>query len=270
LKVLPSWEVQFEILGAPMATFDPGEVKRVLDGKFGIRWIRSSDFEEYRVSRSLAWNVELIFIPSAIRCFLVGYDQDARALLEQGLEWLSAAIENERPADYVADDTESTRYFDLASCRWLLKGERDEVSLRKAVDHSNRYLSTVQEDLKELSLRLARYVEAGAFREAILHLEKDCGLVRSFPASLSAITSDAQLELAIGWNEAQARFPRADVSAAGERFLRRNMNAWLTSGQMQHAVDWLRIVARLSGASLPSPGDLVRKCYEYMDAKLKR
>jgi hypothetical protein len=201
----------------------------------------------------------------AVQCLLVGYDEPAMQLLERSLQWLHTAInELERPQIYEPDGTEAFRYQNLAICNWLLHGEHDTDSLRRFVEHEDRFLSgsEVGQDKVSMCFVLPAYLDAGSYQRALELFANTPGL--SPPRILSSIRNEGQMSYVICRHWLGQQFTEAEVTSAVDKFLTRNVEGWLSNGHFVRAAEWMKIVQWRGGKAGLSAKDALLKCYDYL------
>jgi len=246
-----------------MKIFDPAEERRQLDGDVGYRVVLDFDFEESRSVGGLASSASAYLI-DAIYALLVGYDDPAQQLLKRAFDWVTIAIkEGETPRDYGPDGTEALRYGTLAMCNWLLHGIHDGDSLRRSVEHEERFLmrERLGRDRTNVSLTALSYVDAGAYQVA---LERLAAARFSAPKFQNAIRSEGQMCYVICRHRLGLEYTEAQVASATERFLKRNMNTWLLDGVPDRAAQWIKVVHWREGTAGISPKEAVMMCYKYL------
>jgi|SRR5215471_1215792 len=246
-----------------MKIFDPAEERRQLDGDVGYRVVLDFDFEESRSVGGLASSASA-YLVDAIYALLVGYDDPGHQLLKRAFEWVTIAIkEGETPRDYGPDGTEALRYGTLAMCNWLLHGIHDADSLRRSVEHEERFLmrERLDQDRANVSLTALSYVDAGAYQVA---LERLAAARFSAPTFLNAIRGEAQMCCVICCHRLGLDYTEDEVSSATERFLKRNMNSWLLDGVPDRAAQWMKVVHWREGKAGISPEEAVLMCYKYL------
>jgi len=209
-----------------------------LTGDLGYEFDLSSSFEAAKSAGGLGSSARS-FINSAIKCFLVGYDDPGRRLLEKAERWLEVAIEsNEQPQRYFADGTEAIRFYDLALCRWLAHDAHDVDSLKRSIEHRERYFDKATKiDRIEFVLVLPEYVDAGSFGAASRRAH---GLWGSGKIQL-------ELAAAIAISDEQSR----NISGLKQidTLLDTRMPEWLGRGQFDLAAKWLKVARWLPNKS---------------------
>jgi len=153
------------------------------------------------------------------------------------------------------------RYETLAMCNWLLHGIHDADSLRRFVEHEERFLirehhAREQDRSSPFSTELhrCRSVRSGA------------GPARSSsilaPKSLNAIRSEGQMCYVVCRHRLGLEYSEGEVASASKRFLKRNMNTWLLDGVPDRAVQWMKLVHLQEGTAGISPKEAVLMCYK--------
>src|SRR5262249_17915093 len=175
-----------------MKVFDPASERKKLAGVEGYAIPLGFDFEEFRSEGALASGATG-YLNDAVYCLLVGHDDPARQLLKRAFDWVTTAIrEQEKAKDYSPDGPEALRYETLAMCNWLLHGIDDAESLKRSVEHSERFLirERLGRDRTEVSLTAVTYVDARAYQ---VGLDRLTSAGFSAPKSLASIRSEGQM-----------------------------------------------------------------------------
>jgi hypothetical protein len=118
-------------------------------------------------------------------------------------------------------------------------------------------------DKIEIGLTLPSYVDARAYAEALVRFD-DAGMKP--PVSLTRVRSEAQMSYVLCRHYLTGECGRAEVDMAIRKFLKYNVNAWLTEGDYLRAAQWMKI-AHWSGEETPlSARKAVLACYDYLAA----
>ena len=245
-----------------MLMFDPTQCKRSLDGDVGYTWKLGRSIEDAARVGGVASTANAR-LHTAIKCILVGYDEPARQLLTQAHEWLTRAIrEREQPRGSSQEGVEAARRLDLALCNWLLNDEHDGADFRSYVENQERFLnaSSLGRDKSEISSTMFRYVDAGAYREA---LARYAGAGLTPPASLSAIRTEGQMSYVL-CRHLLGEDSKSEVQRALQAFLRRKINLWLIDGHALRAAEWMKIAYWNGGQPKIMAKEAVLKCYDYL------
>ncbi len=220
------------------ARFSREEAKASLTGDVGYEFDLSSPFEAARSVGGLASSARS-FVNSAIKCFLVGYDDPGYQLLEKAEQWLEAAIEsNEQPRRYFEYGTEAIRLYDLALCRWLAHNAHDIDSLTQSINFRERYFDkATKSDRVEFVLVLPEYLDAGRFDEAMRRTQ---GLWKS-----GRLPPEVEAAAAIANGQGEEIVGRKLIdSLLGVR-----IPEWLARGHFDVAAKWLKVAHWLPSKS---------------------
>lgn len=248
-----------------MTTIDPVAWRELLDGPTGSGWMLARSFEHVRSVGGLASSADA-YLNEAIRCILVGYGDQAQALLQRAFEWLTAAIcDDERPRVYAPGGTESQRHLNLALCNWLLKGEHDAENFAGFVRYREQFLdgSKLATNKSEIGLTLPSYVDAGAYREALVRFFR-AGFVP--PESLALARGEGHLSYIYCRHRLGEEYDAQEVDAVTKSFLNRQLNSWLASGHFLRAAEWLKISYWLGDESQSSAWSTVLRCSNFVTA----
>ncbi len=248
-----------------MEVFDPVDERRLLDGKTGYARLLNRAFEEMRDAGGLASSAR-VQLNKAVQCLLVGYDEPAKALLARAQEWVTIAIrDDERPGTYTRGGTEGNRHLTLALCNWLLQGKHDSENYAHYIEHYDPFLIREKHIRNKMliGLTLQCYVDARAYTEALARFDY-AGMKP--PASLARIRSEGQMSYVLCRHYLTGEYDRAEVDMAMRKFLKYNVNTWLTNGHYLDAAEWMKI-AHWSGEETPlSVRAAVLACYDYLAA----
>ncbi len=242
--------------------FDPIKTKHELDGDVGYEWSLARDFDKSRSLGGLSSSANA-YLNMAVKCLLVGYDRPAQQLLKKAFNWLTTAIrDEERPRAYAAKGTEARRHLDLALCNWLLHERQDRESFCLYVENYEEFLSAsgLAQNKAEISFALPHYVDAGAYRQALARYA-NAGM--SPPESLASIRTEGQMSFVFCHYRLGEKYSAMDVELATEKFLKRNVNAWLIDGHFLRAAEWMKIIHWQEGIGVTAPQVLL-KCYDYL------
>jgi len=245
------------------ARFDPIRKREFLLGDCGYEWSLSMSYDYAKAENGLA-AVANSNLSTAIECILVGFDEPAERLLKRSVEWVKTAIAmGERPHRYFANGTEALNRYTLAMCNWLLFDSHDLDSYQQFVEYEDRYLTGTKagKSRVEVSFVLPGYIDAGAFQRALEIFERTPGL--SPPKSL-ALRSEAHMSYVLCRHHLGLQYSRDEVDSTTDKFLRRNLNAWLSDGGWERAAAWMKIVHWNMRSPRPSARETLLKCYEYL------
>ncbi len=239
-----------------MKIFDPIAQRRLLDGHIGYEWALSKPFEDARNVREIV-GMASSDLNMAVRCILVGYDEPAKALIVRAFDWLNTAARS--------GEMEPLGHLDLALCAWLLNGEHDAENFSIYVHKMEDFLikEKLTRDKLNINLTLPSYVDAGAYREA---LERFHHAGMTPPASLTRIRSEGAMSYVLCRHYLGEEYDAADIASVVTRFLKYNVNTWLTNGHYLRAAEWMKIAHWSGEASAASAWDAVLHCYDYLAA----
>lgn len=240
-----------------MQVFEPGALRRRLDGDLGIRRSLAQSYDEFARSNT-SGHLARAHVIRAIQCILVGYDGAADLLLARAREWLMAAIERgEKPHDYVENGTECARHFDLALCNWLLTSRDDVENYDVALSYFERGLK----QSPHLVYTMPLLMSAGAYRRALDIFNWS----RAQPArSLGRIITEGQMAYVVCRHVLGEQYAAAEVQVALKRFLDRAINHWLLDGQYPTAVIWMKITQFNGHEGELNAKDAILRCYDYL------
>jgi hypothetical protein len=86
-------------------------LKQELCGDLGYQLDLESSFDQAQQLNGLGTSAHS-FINTAVKCYIVGLQEPAAALIDKASDWLCYAVEcNERPIRYFPCGTESQRYY---------------------------------------------------------------------------------------------------------------------------------------------------------------
>jgi len=118
--------------------------RRLLESSTGYAFDLDSSIADAERANGLATSAHA-FLTTAVNCQLVGLNEAATALSIKATEWLVRAISiNERPVRYFMYGSEALRFYDLATARWLVSGDLDELSTSLAADNWIRYIDSIR------------------------------------------------------------------------------------------------------------------------------
>jgi len=216
--------------------FSIEKTKVELEGALGFAFDLESSFDRAKVVGGLASSAHAFNI-TAVKCYLVGLDGPGTALAQKSVTWLSSAIStNERPKRYFLDGTEAARFYDLSLARWLL-GENDTASIKKSVEHRERYLEGHPgADSVEVAFALVEYLDAGRHDLVKAHIRRHWQC-KKMPL---------EVEVAQALCESEGLHSALHPAVVG---LLKNMTSeWLCRGHFDHFSKWIRVGT--SGTSL--------------------
>ncbi len=240
--------------------------QRLLNPIGGYEWSLSRNMTESKAVGGLSGSADFCLI-DAVTCLLVGLDEPAKRLLRRAVEWVQIAIEsNERPQHYFPGATEAGCFQTLAQCNWLLHGQHDINSLQRFVENKDRYLnSQKRKDKIGISLGILTYVNAGAFERTIEILESTPRL--ALPTSLTA-RNEAQMAYILSRHHLGLQYSPSEVHTATTRFLKRNIDTWLSNGHSDRAAEWLKIIYWNDSDRALSPKQVLMKAYDYLPGRV--
>ncbi len=240
--------------------------ERLLDPIGGYEWSLQSDMEGAKhvggIGPTADSNSNI-----AAECLFVGFDEPAKRLLRRAVEWVQIAIEsNERPQHYFPGATEAGRFQTLAQCNWLLHGQHDINALQRFVENKDRYLnSQKRKDKIGVSLGILTYVNAGAFERTLEIIESTPRL--ALPTSLTA-RNEAQMAYILSRHHLGLQYSPSEVHTATTRFLKRNIDTWLSNGHSDRAAEWLKIIYWNDSDRALSPKQVLMKAYDYLPGRV--
>jgi hypothetical protein len=239
-----------------MIVFDPNEQKRQLDGDCGYEWELSRPYEKAHtldeiVARSGS------DLHTAVQCILVGYSDPAIALLTRVCDWLGANIDD--------DAVEAHGHLYLALCKWLLRGEHDADNYAVYVSKYTKFSveAKLTRDKPNVNFSLPSYVNARAYEEALAWFHQ-AGMIP--PKSLDRIRSGGAMSYVLSRHYLGQEYDAEDVAAATRKFLKYNVNTWLTRGYYLDTAEWMKIAHWSGEPSRTSAWEAVLHCYDYLAA----
>jgi hypothetical protein len=219
------------------------QAKASLDSDVGYEFYLSRSFEKVRAVGGLASSAHS-YICSAVKCFLVDYNEAGERLLQRAEEWLQVAIdENECPREYIPNGTEATRFYDLALCRWLAHKVHETDLLQSSIDFRERYFASAKVDRVELTLVVSQYADADRLDLAWQHAKR---LWKS---------ENLPLEIRAAAAVAEGKSGEA-IGDDLERLLKSRVPEWLSRGVYDLAASWLKLAYWLPNQSR-SPIDVI-------------
>src|ERR1700682_3298458 len=231
----------------------------------GYEWSMNHSFEDAQKADGLTGSAHFD-LGLAIDCLLVGFDGPAEQLLDQATQWVGVAIESgERPQHYFPDGTEADRFETLALCNWSLFNKHDSQSLQQFVTYNDQYLNRQKRlDKVSVSLGIAPYVDAGAF-ERILELFDTTPGLRP-PTTLSP-RNEAQMAYIVSRHHLGLQYSREDVQTATAKFLKRNIDPWLTGGDAVSAAQWMKVLHWNDSDRSLSAKQVIMKGYDFFPGR---
>ena len=98
-----------------------------------------------------------------------------------------------------------------------------------------------------MSFVLPTYVDAGAFERVLEIFHATPGLT---PPATPAIQGEARMAYVVSRHRLGLQYSRAEFDSIAAKFLKRNVNQWLTSGHWDRAAEWMKII-HWNGAEPP-------------------
>jgi hypothetical protein len=247
--------------------FDLVKKRKIALDTCGYRLTLSHTFEETKAKRSLTY-ITWHQLNDAVLCFILGFDEPAVELLERAFDWVRIAIEEDEDRSHETPGVmRGMRFRTLAMCKWLLRNEHDEESLRQAAQYADRVriAQRFEQDLAGVSLSLPEFADAAAYERA-LEIFADCTKL-SPPKSLGKINNEAQMVYVLARLKLGIEGDEAAVAAGANKFLRKHMDHWLEHGHYDRAAQWLKIL-HWNDTDRQQPAKLVvMKCYDYLPAQ---
>jgi hypothetical protein len=243
--------------------FDPEANKRLLQGPLGYERLLTRDFADAQSVGGVG-HTAAAMLDAAIECLLLGFDEPAERLLRFALEWVEIAITtNERPETYFPNGDEAMRYETRSLARWLLFGLHDIEGYERYVEFEDRYLADpiAGRNKTEVSFVLPSYIDAGAFERAIEIFHNTPRL--SPPTSLT-VRGEGAMAYVVARHRLGLQYSQAEFETIATRFLKTNVNSWLTCGRWDTAARWMKIIHWNAAEPPISAKEALLKCYDYL------
>ncbi|QDU97790.1 hypothetical protein [Lignipirellula cremea] len=237
--------------------FDPTETRNLLLSDIGCQWQLQRSFEESKNCGGLSSSAHAD-LGAAVECILVGLGDFAYQLLVKARNWATESITSENEtADWMTFQT-------LAMSDWLLENRHNLDTYQKFMVHLDRLLEnpTIANDAVNVSLMLPAFVDGSAFERVLQIFERTAKHVE--PGSLDRISNEAQLCLVIARHHLGVGYTTAEVDAACDKFMFKNMAKWLRDGHFVRAAEWMKIIWGNFGKAILPPNETVLKCYDYL------
>jgi hypothetical protein len=250
-------------------TFDKDRIRQALEGPAGYNWLLLDTLESARSKQAIGFRARLM-LNDAVRCLLVHLESPAERLALRAVEWSRRALEEaERGPTYEPLYSEAMLWTTIAFGTWITQDLHDSESYSKVAEHLRRYhLQTPLDDKVSVSLTLVEYLDAAACEEALDVFERTPNLRP--PKDPLALQFEAGLVYVRCAHTLTSTYSYETVGAATDRFLKKNVNTWLTRGQATRAARWMKVVHWNADEGRSSAHDTILRCYDYLDPGSKR
>lgn len=240
--------------------FDVNKKKEVLLSSVGLRMFQQETSDGLREQRALT-SMSFHALNAAAYAFLAGLNESALQLVENVMEWVTLAIEEqERPMYYSPKGTEAQRFFCKAFAQWLLGSSMDEETVKLYVSNSTEYHLGKGKDKIGISFALPEYLAIEAYEPA-LYVWQQSGKFEPPPA-LGKISSEANMCYVVANCRLGREYSADDEQVAMSRFLKRHVDTkWLARGHALRAACWMKIAYWQSGND---PIETIMKCYDFL------